>query len=246
MRVLGTTCVLFFSLAFAFLAGWKITAAFEFAYPLWYQVMDIEQAIAKFAPQNIYKQDFALTDPQQHILLFKQIADSIELPLADVKSALASIEYTNREHTVIDTLLHNSEIQHLYDVAVLLNTINTFCFGVIILTASLLFGMYQFSQNTKTSINIKITDVYLSMLALLSVGLIIIAVIGFRPVFYQLHKWVFPENSQWFFYYQESLMTTLMQAPYLFAYIGGLLLFVILAIQLVTTFTIQRLLIKKS
>jgi len=40
---------------------------------------------------------------------------------------------------------------------------------------------------------------------------------GFTDVFYYLHTLVFPDNHQWFFYYQESLMSSLMKAPDLFA-----------------------------
>lgn len=50
---------------------------------------------------------------------------------------------------------------------------------------------------------------------------ILLAVFGFETVFYQLHIWLFPADHQWFFYYEDSLMSTMMQAPVLFAYIGG-------------------------
>jgi hypothetical protein len=41
---------------------------------------------------------------------------------------------------------------------------------------------------------------------------------------------VFPEGHQWFFYYQDSLMSTLMKAPYLFGYIALALLVLTLAL----------------
>lgn len=44
--------------------------------------------------------------------------------------------------------------------------------------------------------------------------------IGPTRVFYTLHEWVFPSDHQWMFSYQESLMTTLMKAPDLFAAIA--------------------------
>ena len=46
------------------------------------------------------------------------------------------------------------------------------------------------------------------------------SVFGFTDIFYYLHTVVFPNNHQWFFYYQESLMSSLMKAPDLFAAIG--------------------------
>ena len=38
-----------------------------------------------------------------------------------------------------------------------------------------------------------------------------------------MHEWVFPAEHQWFFYYQESLMTVLMKAPDLFGAIAILI-----------------------
>jgi len=40
--------------------------------------------------------------------------------------------------------------------------------------------------------------------------------VGEGGLFAWLHEQVFPPGHQWFFYYQESLMTTLMKAPHLF------------------------------
>ena len=36
-----------------------------------------------------------------------------------------------------------------------------------------------------------------------------------------MHEMVFPDDHQWFFYYQDSLMTTLMKAPDIFFAIGA-------------------------
>ena len=66
------------------------------------------------------------------------------------------------------------------------------------------------------------------------IGLIITA-IGPKDVFYKMHTLIFPSGHQWFFYYQDSLMTTLMKAPDLFAAIAVewlLLTMIILALLL--------------
>ncbi len=42
---------------------------------------------------------------------------------------------------------------------------------------------------------------------------------GPEAVFYQFHIWLFPADHEWFFYWQDSLMSTLMKAPVLF---GGI------------------------
>lgn len=62
--------------------------------------------------------------------------------------------------------------------------------------------------------------IQLAGLAVLSAVIgIILAVIGPKAVFTQMHIWVFPPQHKWFFYYQDSLMSTMMHAPVLF---GGI------------------------
>jgi hypothetical protein len=63
--------------------------------------------------------------------------------------------------------------------------------------------------------------------ALLSLGILIA---GPVEVFYGIHRWVFPTGHQWFFFYEESLMSTLMKAPDLFGYIAIILLLLTLTI----------------
>ncbi len=73
----------------------------------------------------------------------------------------------------------------------------------------------------------------ISMIAVIAICGFGVILIGPVKVFYQLHEWVFPDNHQWFFYYQESLMTILMKAPDLF---GGIaILLIVLATVLFIT-----------
>jgi hypothetical protein len=44
--------------------------------------------------------------------------------------------------------------------------------------------------------------------------------IGPVKAFYWLHTLVFPPGHEWFFYYEDSLMSTMMKAPDLFGYIA--------------------------
>jgi uncharacterized membrane protein len=57
----------------------------------------------------------------------------------------------------------------------------------------------------------------------------VVFIIGAKNVFYVLHQIVFKDH-QWFFYYEESLMTTFMHAPDIFGYIT--LMLVALAINI--------------
>jgi hypothetical protein len=54
---------------------------------------------------------------------------------------------------------------------------------------------------------------------------------GPTQVFYQFHLWIFPADHQWFFYWQDSLMSTLMKAPVLF---GGIAAVIALGALLLT------------
>jgi hypothetical protein len=60
-------------------------------------------------------------------------------------------------------------------------------------------------------------------------------------VFYGLHTWIFPPGHAWFFYYQDSLMTMMMKAPELFAYIALTLAVVSLACLMVMLWLTGRL-----
>ena len=57
-----------------------------------------------------------------------------------------------------------------------------------------------------------------SAAAVLAIGVI---AVGPTRVFYTAHTLIFPAGHQWFFYYEESLMTMLMKAPDLFAAIAA-------------------------
>ncbi|TMO57654.1 DUF1461 domain-containing protein [Pseudoalteromonas phenolica] len=242
MRVLTTLSALFLSLALAFIISWQAISSVNFAYPVWYQVLEINKTIAKYGPQNQYRSGFESTTQTQHIQFFAEIAQSIELPLEQVKPALQAIEYSSKEASFNNPLLHDAEVQHLYDVAVLLEHIQMVCYVTLSISVLVFLLLLRRQAMPQTAVGFRVKDVYLIMLFLLLVGLVLVAIIGFETVFYQLHEWVFPAENQWFFYYQESLMTTLMQAPNLFAYIGGLLLSCMLIVQFLTVFVLQRIL----
>jgi uncharacterized membrane protein len=79
--------------------------------------------------------------------------------------------------------------------------------------------------------------------SLLATAAAVVAVlaIGARQVFYWLHELVFPPDHPWFFYYQDSLMSTMMKAPYLFGAIAVVLLLLGLAIYAALLVAARRL-----
>jgi uncharacterized membrane protein len=195
------------------LISWHLAAQIHFAYPLGYKLLNLDEHIAEYAPINHHKEDFEFTHKEDHWRLFGEICDSIQ----NQGKGLADIRYhlQNGETTL---LMHDREIVHLQDVA---NLVSQF-YGVssisfIIWLSGLVFIYYK--KPTPPSMK-KVISLFL-----LGIGIstMIILFIGAKDVFYWLHVQVFPEGHQWFFYYQDSLMTTLMKAPHIFAFIAILL-----------------------
>lgn len=203
-------------LVWAFLVSWVLLASVHFAYPLLHDVLDITQHTEKFGPQNRYRRDFELTNQAERERLFAAINTAIH----DNGEGLESIKYHNQfTGKPIDTLLHRAEILHLQDVAKLVNILYWVA-GISLLIWLTMLGLFSTGKLTLPTFKQQI----LSTLALILGCTILVLAIGPVKVFYAFHDWFFPANHKWFFYYQESLMTILMKAPFLFGYIAILLL----------------------
>jgi len=110
---------------FAFFLAWQISAYSNFLYSTWYEVLDLEQTILKYAPENKYKHGFENTDKKQHVKLFSGIVDAIQHD----GSGLEKLRYKDSKVNKSETLLTEAEIVHLQDVANLVNfSSNNFCF----------------------------------------------------------------------------------------------------------------------
>lgn len=196
------------------LVSWHLLAQFHFAYPAGYQLLDLDKHITEFAPLNRYKDDFEFSTPEEHWRLFGEISDAVQASgegLREISYRLKSGEIT--------ALMHEAEIIHLQDVANLIDLFyvtGTLCLLVWI---GLLFFAYQ-QKLTPPPVK-RILLGFLSGFTLIG---IIVLIIGPTAIFYWLHVQVFPDGHQWFFYYQDSLMTTLMKAPDIFAFIAACLL----------------------
>lgn len=214
------------------LLSWHLLAQFHFAYPLGYRLLGLDQHIAEFAPQNRFKDDFEFTASEEHWRLFGEISDAVQ----NSGKGLQAISYQlqNGRNT---PLMHEAEVIHLQDVANLIDRF--YLLGLIGLTVWL--GMIGLAR-WKTYLPPTTKKV---MLGFLSSALAIAAVVmllGPTAVFYWLHVQVFPEGHQWFFYYEDSLMTTLMKAPDIFAFIALLLVSLLIVLWCLSTYFINRLL----
>ena len=192
--------------------SWQALVPVDFGYGLAYRMLDIEQHVQRYGPENRYKQDFEHTTPQEQKRLFGAIVSAIQHD----GDGLRRIYYTTHDG-VRHTLLREAEAVHLQDVA---NLIDLFDRAALV-SALLLAGIAGFLKVRRLR-----APSILQMLAglgalLLSCGLILM-VAGPTNTFYWLHTQIFPADHEWFFYYQDSLMTTLMKAPDLFGFIAAL------------------------
>jgi uncharacterized membrane protein len=202
-------------LVFSVGISWKIAVEINFGYSVWYDTLEIDQAISKFAPQNNFgKGSFEFTNKKQHVLLFGQIVNSV----TDSTNQLEDITYVTFDGKQV-ALLTESEIIHLRDVGVLVDNL-TVVWGIGVLLLLLLKVCLRNSTYKSPTAIFKL--IFISLLLLGTVTLFFLN--GFVTIFYYLHTLVFPDNHQWFFYYQDSLMSTLMKAPDLFEVIGAMLL----------------------
>lgn len=230
--------VVLLSFWLALFLAWHTLSSVHFLYPLLYDTLDFGAVIQHYAPLNIHKSDFEQTDRTQHIALFAEIVRAINRG----GEGLAEMVYYTPQGQVIDTFLHSAEVIHLQDVANLLETLTRATYWVMGGLCLLVMGL----KWKKRPLN-HLAKTLGWTLAALGGGTFLVIAWDAQALFYALHTLVFPEQHQWFFYYQESLMTTLMKAPDIFAAIAGLLLVVAFGYCAIILWLISRVLrVQKS
>jgi hypothetical protein len=195
----------------ALLLSWQLLASVNFLYPLWYEVIDIGATITEYGPQNRYRHNFEQTDKAERVRLFAAIVAAINGGGTDPDT----LYYHDRQGRTLDRLLTPPEVQHLRDVAVLVGYFKLagWIAGVICLLQ--LWLLHHRRVHAPPGAR---------FLAWGAGGLALLGLMlwlgGAEALFYRLHVWLFPAGHQWYFYYQDSLMTMMMQAPVLFAWIA--------------------------
>ena len=203
-------------------ASWLLQAQAHYGFSLWYEIYDIRSHIDQFGPQNRFIAGLETLDKTEHVRLFNDISRAVHQHGEGLKDI--RFDWLGRSQP----LLHRAEVVHLQDVANLIDIFRTAVWVVTWLTLGLFWWLLR--QGSRPQWRMQV----LWLAGLILTTLVLVFAIGPKAIFYQLHVWIFPEGNQWFFYYQESLMSTLMKAPYLFGGIGasiaagGLLLFVLL------------------
>lgn len=205
----------------ALFLAWQALAAMNFLYPLWHRVLHIDDTVRIYGPQNRNRHGFEDTTAEEHARLFAAIVEAVQ----HGGRGLEQLEYHDPQGHPIDRLLTAPEIVHLRDVARLVRLFHLFGWGSLLMLIGLALSL-QWRPAPRPP-----ARRYLAGIAVVTVSAAVgLSVLGPTTVFYTLHTWIFPANHPWFFYYQDSLMTTLMQAPVLFAGIGGEWLVLTLAI----------------
>ena len=194
----------------SFLA-WQILKIQNFNYGFWYDTIAIDQTITRYGPENRNRDHFELTNKPEHERLFAAIVTAIH----NGGEGLKEITYHHPSGKEIDTLLTEPEVVHLQDVA---NLVTVFYWvGGISLILTPLLTLLALRRGLSFPALKKLAISWLVVIGAISLATVII---GPVKVFYQLHIWIIPKDHQWFFYYQDSLMTLMMKAPDLFGYIA--------------------------
>lgn len=221
LAALSTALAPLAALPLAAILAWQLLSAVDFSYPLLYDALAIDEHIARYAPQNRYRDGFATTTEPERLALFAAMVGAIN----HGGDGLRQLAYTptNRESAV--PLLREPEIEHLTRVAGLIDALRI-AGGAG--AAALLAITVVLRRSRRRLAGWPLIAGGSTVLAL--AGLFAFA--GFDPGgwFDRLHDWAFPPGHQWFFYYQESLMTTLLKAPDLFGPIGAALTLLTLAL----------------
>ena len=230
-------CLILLTLLLSFGLSWLMLLPLDFAYQWFYGVIEIDQHIAQFGPENYIKNSFELTTQAERFDLFSAIVTAIH----HQGVGLDELVYHNAEGMPIATLLTHEEVVHLQDVAILLEQIKVLLIISVVLFVGLLSCIYRSNQLIPT-----FSSMLFTVLVFLVLVIALVFIIGPYDVFYKLHVWAFPAEHKWFFYYEESLMSTMMKAPDLFGYIAVLLLAIALPVFVLIMWLIRRIILFKN
>jgi hypothetical protein len=195
--------------------SWRCLAAADFLYPVLYDAIDVHGHIQEFAPQNRYKTGFEHTTRAERFRLFSAIVDAIHAS----GEGLEDLVYHDAEGRVVDRLLRPPEVGHLRDVAALVDRVAPVGWLAVLWT-----GLHLLLLRLRGWAVPPLGRLMGASLLATAAGVAAVLLAGPRRVFAWLHEAVFPPDHPWFFYYQDSLMSTMMKAPYLFGAIAVVML----------------------
>ena len=191
--------------------AWRCLAVVDFLYPVFYDMLDIDGHIQEFGPQNRYKSGFELTTRAERFRIFGAVVDAIDTS----GEGLAEIIYYGPDGQAIDRMFRAPEVGHLQDVAHLVGRIAPVGWLALAWFALHLVLIRLRRWRVPPLRRMLGASLLASAGATLAVFLA-----GPRKLFHWFHEVAFPPDHPWFFYYQDSLMSTFMKAPDLFGAIA--------------------------
>lgn len=202
----------FSSLILALSIAWVLLAQAQFFYGVWHDIGGIKEGIADYGPKNKYKKGFADTTRSQRIALFSEINQAIH----HHGNGLSTIRYQTPTSNGEQYLLREPEVIHLRDVANLIDVMRWVVLLNVIVWLVLVVVTFA-ARKSYFGLKKQLPP----MAVTLAIMVAILCFFSPEVVFNQLHIWVFPDDHAWFFYYQDSLMSTMMLAPVLFGWIAA-------------------------
>nr|WP_296748916.1 DUF1461 domain-containing protein [Thioalkalivibrio sp.] len=193
--------------------SWHALAKLDFLYPVWYSALGIEDHVSHYAARNRQgKQNFVLTEPAEHHRLFGAVVDGIH----GRGTPLDQLVYRDRDGNVLGTFLRADEVGHLRDVAALVDKMLIAGWSITAATVILVLLHGRSGACLPTLVR-----AMLGYGILLGLAGVVVGLVGPQAVFDGLHEWIFASGHPWFFYYEDSLMTTVMKAPDIFAAVAA-------------------------
>ena len=205
------------------LISWQLAAQFDFGYRWLHGYYDIAGHVQRYGPKNHYKQGLEQTTPAEQQRLFAVMVESIQ----HQGQGLADIRYHDVQGRDLGRLLRAPEVQHLEDVAVMVDDFVRV--GTIGGVLSLVL-LWRLRRTVRAGQPVVWRHQVVGLALVLGAVAAAVMSLGPKKVFYWLHEWGFPADHQWFFYYEESYMSTLMKAPWLFGGIAIALILLTIAI----------------
>ncbi|MDZ7925509.1 MAG: DUF1461 domain-containing protein [Marinagarivorans sp.] len=190
--------------------AWLLLYKISFSYGIWHDVGKLGWAIDRYGPENRNRTGFADTTKVEREALFEQINVAVHRN----GQGLELITYTVAGHPT-QTLLTQDEVLHLTDVAHLVNKV-----AVLVFAGTLLWILMAIYYCRARLLPPSWLNQCLALLGVILFFTAILMLIGPAKAFSKMHEWVFPPGHPWFFYYQQSLMSTMMWAPRLFAWVA--------------------------
>ena len=220
--------------------SWQILSQANFLYDQIYDHNDLENHINEFAALSRNgKESFALTDKAERVQIFNDIAQEINTG----GEGLAAISFVGIGETTSVPFLIGEERDHLQDVANLVTSLKPL--GAILASALIAFyGFCWYYKVSRYQYFWRPSGIVILLLQIAAVAALCVAItfaLGPQQTFYLLHEWAFSDKAQWFFYFEDSLMTTLMPEV-VFGNIAALIGILTIFNWLVINFILRRLL----